>query len=221
MAKDYIPKSDAELASFLDNFATKLAADKAKFNIPDAQADDLTTANTNFQTALAELDEARDNLNVKQEAKEKAEEEAVAKTRVCAQQIQADPNVTDEARAGLRLPTRDKKPTRVSVPQSFPIVVIDNSKRLRQTLTYFDSNTPTSRARPENATGAEVSRYIGETPPTGPEQFQRLDESRRSPFTIEYTGADAGKTAYYMLRWVNSRGEKGPWSETVSATITG
>ncbi len=33
------------------------------------------------------------------------------------------------------------------------------------------------------------------------------------------TGTDANKIAHYMLRWVNTRGEKGPWSETASATI--
>ena len=221
MAKDYIPKSDAELASFLDNFATKVASDKGKFSFSDAEVTELTTANTDYQTALAELAEAEDNYNAKLEAKRQAEERAVAATRARAQQIQANPTIADEERAGLRLPVRDKQPTRVNVPQSFPIVVIDNSKRLRQTLSYFDNNTPTSRARPAGIAGAEVSRYIGQTPPSGPEQFQRLDESRRSPYTVEYTGADAGKTAYYMLRWVNSRGEKGPWSETVSATITG
>jgi len=31
--------------------------------------------------------------------------------------------------------------------------------------------------------------------------------------------ADAGKTAYYALRWENTRGETGPWSDVVSATI--
>ncbi len=34
-----------------------------------------------------------------------------------------------------------------------------------------------------------------------------------------YSGADGGQTAHYMLRWVNTTGEKGPWSETASATI--
>ena len=28
-----------------------------------------------------------------------------------------------------------------------------------------------------------------------------------------------GKPAHYMLRWVNSRGETGPWGETATATI--
>ncbi len=30
---------------------------------------------------------------------------------------------------------------------------------------------------------------------------------------------DGGKTARYVLRWVTTTGEKGPWSETASATI--
>jgi hypothetical protein len=37
---------------------------------------------------------------------------------------------------------------------------------------------------------------------------------------VQENGADAGKPAFYMLRWVNPRGERGPWSQTVSATIT-
>jgi hypothetical protein len=47
---------------------------------------------------------------------------------------------------------------------------------------------------------------------------QALDTA--TPYVVEYTSADAGKTASYMLRWVNTRDEKGPWSQTVSATIT-
>ncbi|MBU6413979.1 MAG: hypothetical protein KGS45_10940 [Planctomycetes bacterium] len=28
-----------------------------------------------------------------------------------------------------------------------------------------------------------------------------------------------GETAVYMARWVNTRGEKGPWSEVTTATV--
>jgi hypothetical protein len=42
-----------------------------------------------------------------------------------------------------------------------------------------------------------------------------------SPHVAEFEGEDAGKIAYDMLRWVTTRGEKGPWSETVAATIAG
>jgi hypothetical protein len=36
---------------------------------------------------------------------------------------------------------------------------------------------------------------------------------------MAFSGGDGGKNAHYILRWVNTRGQKGPWSEVVSATI--
>ena len=57
-------------------------------------------------------------------------------------------------------------------------------------------------------------------PPTGADDLSFVAMDRASPYIVEYDGADGGKTAHYMLRWVKSGGEKGPWSETISATIT-
>ena len=42
-----------------------------------------------------------------------------------------------------------------------------------------------------------------------------------TPFTVNFDGADAGKTVYYWLRWVNTRSERGPWSSQVSAMVVG
>ena len=39
-------------------------------------------------------------------------------------------------------------------------------------------------------------------------------------YLAEFAGADGGKNAHYMLRWINAKGEKGPWSETASGTIS-
>jgi hypothetical protein len=33
-----------------------------------------------------------------------------------------------------------------------------------------------------------------------------------TPYLMVHEGADVGKTAYYALRWENTRGESGPWS---------
>ncbi|MCK4342738.1 MAG: hypothetical protein KAY37_13555 [Phycisphaerae bacterium] len=43
--------------------------------------------------------------------------------------------------------------------------------------------------------------------------------NRHAPAAAEFTGPDGGQTAHYMLRWLSTRGEAGPWSETASATI--
>jgi hypothetical protein len=123
-------------------------------------------------------------------------------------------------RAELDISLRDITPTAPAPLTSRPVATIDFSQRGQHRIDYRDSETPTSRARPENATGCEIRRHIGTAPPTGTEQFDYLETDRSSPFTVEYTDADAGKIASYILRWVNANGDKGPWSETVSATIT-
>lgn len=47
-----------------------------------------------------------------------------------------------------------------------------------------------------------------------------LREFTRRPDALQagFTSADAGKTAYYALRWVSTRWEKGLWSEPCAAT---
>ncbi len=56
-------------------------------------------------------------------------------------------------------------------------------------------------------------------PPVDPGELAFLAVDTRAPYTRDYAGAQGGKPAHYMLRWVNSRGETGPWSETATATI--
>jgi hypothetical protein len=58
-------------------------------------------------------------------------------------------------------------------------------------------------------------------PPADPSAYTFLALATASPYTAEFNGANAGKCAYYLLRWFTTRAEKGPWSETVAATIAG
>ena len=55
--------------------------------------------------------------------------------------------------------------------------------------------------------------------PLDPSELTFLATDTRTPYVAAFDGADANKVAHYMLRWENTRGETGPWSETASATI--
>jgi hypothetical protein len=46
-----------------------------------------------------------------------------------------------------------------------------------------------------------------------------IDIASNNKLTQSFAGSDTGKTAYYLSRWVNTRGEKGPWGSMVAATI--
>ncbi len=59
----------------------------------------------------------------------------------------------------------------------------------------------------------------GQVAPTGPSELSFLSVDARAPYVADYPGEDGGKTTHYMLRWVATTAEKGPWSEAASATI--
>jgi len=46
-----------------------------------------------------------------------------------------------------------------------------------------------------------------------------LTLTSRPTVRTEFKAHNDRKTAVYMLRWVNTGGEKGPWSEICSATV--
>lgn len=42
-----------------------------------------------------------------------------------------------------------------------------------------------------------------------------------TPYMNEFDPAQGGSMGHWVARWVNTRGESGPWSDVVSATIPG
>lgn len=77
-----------------------------------------------------------------------------------------------------------------------------------------------SRARPKGVKGYEIYVQIGgATPPTDISQCAYLATATRGTYTAQYPGSDGNKTAWYMARCVGNRGDRGPVSITVGATI--
>jgi hypothetical protein len=220
MSKDYIPKDKASRAAWLANFAAKLDDNKAALSLTDAEVASVSTLQSALVNANQALAEAEATYRAKLVAADKADEEATESARSRVRQLQADPNVSDELRAALDIPIRDTTQTTPAPLTSRPIANIDFGQRGLHRLHYRNSDTPDSRARPDNATGCEIRRHIGTSPPAGTDQFVYLETDRSSPFDVEYGEEHAGKIASYILRWINANGDKGPWSETVSATIT-
>jgi len=121
----------------------------------------------------------------------------------------------------LGISLRNTGRTPVGAPTSRPILSVDTSQRLRRTVSFVDETTPTSKAKPDGVMGCEIWVKVGGVPPTDLSELQFLGLDTRTPYTTEFDGEDAGKTAHYMARWTNTKGQQGPWSETASATIGG
>lgn len=71
-----------------------------------------------------------------------------------------------------------------------------------------------AKAGAEAPTAEACARTLGD-----PSTFSFLTLTTRPMLRTDLPSAAAGKTAVYMLRWINTRGEKEPWSEVTTATV--
>lgn len=46
-----------------------------------------------------------------------------------------------------------------------------------------------------------------------------LGMAGRAPYRADFAPETIGQTVYFALRWINTHGETGPWSEVFSAVV--
>jgi hypothetical protein len=114
----------------------------------------------------------------------------------------------------------DPEPTPVPEPVTWPVVILlDSGTIMRLGLHYKDSDSLKSQAKPSGVHGAEIRWAILEAPPTTTDDLIHSEFSTRTPHTFIFEENQRGRTVWFRLRWENTRGEKGPWSELYSAII--
>jgi len=86
-------------------------------------------------------------------------------------------------------------------------------------LRAMDDSSRPSRGKPPRVASIMVYRAVGETPTSNPKDAEFLTLSTRVAFASTFAHADHGKTATYFARWINSKGEAGPWSIAMSAPV--
>ena len=225
MSKDFIPNSDSDFLTWATSFSAYVTAHSAELPIDSQQATALGAEVSGFRTNLNSHTVAHDAAKAAREQKDEKRVTAVAAIRNIVRQFQASPDVTDVQREAMGIPVHDDLRTlAATAAMTQPYGVVDTSNRQRHLLKYRDSASSESRARPEYASGCEIWCAItaaGTPAPADEAAYRNLGVNSASPFAVQYTMAEGGKNAHYLLRWVTREGEKGPWSETLTATITG
>lgn len=218
---DYIPNTDADFNTWQDNLYKYASDNLAALGLTAADLTPITASRSTWMTTYSDHVAAQAAAQGASQSKSSARGDYEARLRTFVQGVQADHTVEDKHRAGLQIGVRSAARTPASMPASSPVATVDTSHRLRHTINFNDEHSPTRRAKPEGVMGCEIWVKIGDPAPTGPSQLHFLATDTATPYTAQYDEADANKVAHYMLRWVNRKGEAGPWSQTVSATITG
>lgn len=216
---DYIPQDQAARFNWLQTFKDYFTLNAVALGYTAADVTALSALWSPYSAAYADLPPKKNSYTAAVGLLEQDDAALVAEVRSLVAEIQVNTDVTDAQRTSAGLPIRKESRTRVGIPTTRPVGEIDTSQRLQHTISFRDEGA-TNKAKPEGARGCEIWSVIGPAPASVADaRYLATDTS--TPYMVAYTPADAGKMVHYFLRWVNSRNESGPWSETVAATIGG
>jgi hypothetical protein len=217
--RDYIPAKDADFDALQDNIYNSVMAHAPQWLIPQQLITALDPSRMRWNTSYATYcNPAMRTRAVTQEKKDARKAYQTNLRPFIQGQIMHNTQVTDADRRSMGLPVYNRTPTQAPTPKSRTIMEIVFSQIMKHILYVSDSEME-GPGKPDYIIGFEVWRFVGgDTEPTY-EMMQFVELATRSPHTVEYTSADRGKMIWYASRWVNTRGEKGPWSEFVSAIV--
>ncbi len=245
MPADYIPRADGAFDEWQLNFLTYLAANAFTLGIGAADIIVLQLAQTDWTKGYEGIRRLAAELRAIAAEKARARAAYTALIRSATRRIQARTKTTDEERRSLGIRVRDVTPTASPAPAVRPHVQVSMAERLRHRVLVLNESTGAGasagagggrgsggrvspgglrRAKPRGVIGAELFVALTEphaAAPADPAAFRYISLVTAGSAVVEFASPDAGQTAHYLARWISTRGAKGPWSETASATVGG
>jgi hypothetical protein len=220
MSTDYIPRSDGKFNSWQENLISKVNAAAGRLGIPEAVITTTYTKKARWDAAYKQAEDPSTRTKAAVVEKNEAREDYDAHLRnLNNAYLIHNPAMTDVDREQMNLPIHKTTHTPAPVAETHPAFYIDSSMLRCLIIHFHDQGKKKSKAKPPGQRGAEIRWMISDTPMVDANELIHSSFDTRTPFTLEFPGHDRGKTVYLCLRWENTRGQKGPWSEIKDAII--
>ncbi|MDR1284494.1 MAG: hypothetical protein LBK99_27335, partial [Opitutaceae bacterium] len=201
------------------NLTTYLLAHITAWGMSVALVDPLIAAQATWRTARTTAKNPATRTPVAIQAKKAARKTLEKQLRfVAAAYLARNPLVHDKDRVAMGITVRKTTRTPQPVPAKQPGMRITLVAPGRVQVSFFDLENH-RRARAPFTSGVEMASALRETAPLTDADFTRSHFATRSPFTFDFDIADRGKTLWLRLRWENSRGKKGPWTDVYQVII--
>jgi hypothetical protein len=135
--------------------------------------------------------------------------------------LKNNPLVTDADLVSMGLPKRSgggRKPP--VIPLTAPAATVKTPEPGVVEIHYRDDSVDNaSRAKPRGVHGAEFIWAVLDEPPLNWAQLIHSTFDTATPLRFTFEGEQRGKRLYFAIRWENTRGLKGPWSDIRDAII--
>jgi hypothetical protein len=218
---DFIPRGDGDFNDWQKNFISLVNPNLPAWAIPATAFAALTPLQTAWTNSWNAASNKKNRTPAQTEAKilaRKPFEKAIRK--FIRQWIAFNSSVTDDQRRQMSLHVSDTTRTRVATPAMIaPSVTVDKVAHLLHKLRMVDPGNPKTRGKPKGMRAIQVYRFIGTAAPADSSAYQHLGDATKFSYVSNFADAGVLKKAWYIVRYVNSRGEAGPFSDAVSAAI--
>ncbi|MDR1699176.1 MAG: hypothetical protein LBR75_05070 [Prevotellaceae bacterium] len=217
MARDYIPHSSDAFNAWQSNFTDIVSQKLNSWEIDPEMYKPITRAQSDWNEVYPKATASTNRTQADVLARNEQQDIYTKSLRLfIKQQVANNPRVSDfeKERLGLTVPSPSRTPSQV--PVSSPVVEIV-SGHLLHTL-HFRNSGSADKAKPAGVHGCEIWTGKGAMP-VSDAGYSYLATDTATPYVVKFDLNESGVTAWYRLRWVNTRGETGPWSAVVSAVI--
>jgi hypothetical protein len=216
---DYIPKSDGKFLEWVVALFLYVRAHMIEWNITEVQLMPVDEQIAIYEAAYRRAEDpnrGKADVFAKNQARDTLKRTVRAFVKAW---LAYNPAISDEDRERMALPVHKTTRTPAPVATIYPTFAINSGTIRRLLIDFFDPESR-SKGKPFGQHGVEVAWGVFDLPQTV--HLRDLTHSTfatHSPALFEFEDEQRGKTVYFALRWENTRGEKGPWSEIVSAII--
>jgi hypothetical protein len=217
---DYMPRKDWDFLQWVVVLLNSLGESLERFNFPVAEFNRLTALKDDFEVKLHASWDVSTRTSVMIHAKTTARRLLEAEARQSVKEFLAHNRAVsnpDRVMLGIPIYKTTRVPSAVAVEA--PLARVDTSMLGHVNIFFRGSEGKHRRAKPPGQHCVEAGWVIADAPPASWEELLHSAVTTRSPLTLSFEYHERGKTVYFALRWENTRGEKGPWSEIRGAII--
>lgn len=185
MGIDYFPKRDHEFLAWLKNFTTVANSYGATLGLTLTQLSELTTARTNYENALDDLETIRGTARSYVQNKKQVKAETQSLVRELVRIIQANPDVTNNQRQELGITVRDTEPTPI-LPQQPTNLTVSGNENGVNTLRWQTGGNPYG------------TQYLVEIWNSAANRWDQVDVTTRSNY--RHTNQVPGLQQFYRVK---------------------
>ena len=218
--KNYVPSKDADLANWLSNFTTLIAASPAAYGLTASDSAAIAAAVLNFSTAYTAVTSPDTKTASAVSTKNSARIETLALIRPYAQQIALNAGVPSASKIALGLNPRTSTPQPVAAPNSAPVLLVQSASAGALILRYRDSQAGVAgKGKPYGVLQCRLFGAVSATPITDASLLPLLATPTKTPFVLDTSNFTAGGKLYLAAQWATRKGLTSAMSAIISTVV--